>query len=151
MENTLVGKVVIGLKLSQDEQYLEFQTTDGIIRWTTFANCCSYAWIAEIIGVNGFFGREVLSVEDVEGAESNRGKYGQLTQNYATEIRTDKTVVSIIFRNESNGYYGGSLEEMIEGKDGWWVFGYSNMMSIDLKEMDFKWKDITEDYPSNEV
>ena len=69
----------------------------------------------------------VLSVEDIEieSVEDNRGRQ-EHDEFYGAKITTSKGYTDIVYRNSSNGYYGGGCficeepsENMIEITEDW--------------------------------
>lgn len=108
MTNILVGKVLTCVMIAEDKEAILFKTADGEIKAKCDAECCSHTWIEHVeLPVNGF----PALVTAVEYLELN----GELdTRNnemayYGCKIVTDKGDIIIDYRNESNGYYGGSL------------------------------------------
>lgn len=104
----LVGKTILGLKIAQDKKALLFICDDGEHIARTDGDCCSSSWIENIELPAGGFSCKVNQVEylDLDRVE---GDYGDVTQHYGCNIVTDKGLIEIDFRNESNGYYGASL------------------------------------------
>lgn len=112
--NALTGKNIIGLSVSDDQHYLSFQTNAGPITFIVEGDCCSESWFADITGVNALIGGTVNGVEIVsmEGYNVDDGRGRQEEDAvYGYKILTDKGYADIVFRNSSNGYYGGWLEE----------------------------------------
>lgn len=108
----LLGKNLIGYKVSSDGREIEISTTSSQnLCYRVYGDCCSESWIEEVIGVEPFAG-EVLSLREIpmkelpDYPESGRQEYDT---TYGYEIITDKGTTKLIFRNSSNGYYGGWL------------------------------------------
>lgn len=89
-------------------------------------DCCSTSWVEHVTVPDLGSGATVLDLKDSGGLDATeeqeaqtkeayvaRGdKYGpECLRVYHTSIVTDKGEVIIEYRNDSNGYYGGSLEE----------------------------------------
>lgn len=115
----LEGNVVRSVFVSDDQGYLKFLTDKGEFTFAAYGDCCSESWFADIIGINTLFNQEVIITEEVSMAHVQqddrcRQEYDQF---YGFKITTNKGVTDIIFRNSSNGYYGGSLERVLPGHD----------------------------------
>lgn len=130
----LIGTKIEKIELSKDGQYyLQFTTDKGIRLFGTEGDCCSESWFADIIGTNNLLGATVAAVEEVEMPNYNTedGRCRQEVDSvYGYKLTTSKGYADIIFRNSSNGYYGGSLT-------------YEGSMPS-TEEME----EITQDYPS---
>jgi hypothetical protein len=108
--NALVGKRINNVLVSTGEEHLVFETDAGDVVWGTEGDCCSNTWFADILGFSALIGGRVASVECVdlppeENSPRTRQEYDRL---YGMKITTDKGVCDVIYRNSSNGYYGGS-------------------------------------------
>jgi hypothetical protein len=112
--NGLIGKQVTGLFVSQGEGDLKFtlqDPTDNPVLVSAAGDCCSETWFADIVGVANLIGGVVASVEDLQGlpdVDDNRTRQ-EVDQVYGVRVKTEKGDCDIIFRNSSNGYYGGEL------------------------------------------
>jgi hypothetical protein len=110
--NVLVGKTITALKIANDRQALLFQTTDGEIVVDVDADCCSYTWVEHIELPALGFPAAVIAVEELDmpdGKESTFHTDPECLAFYGCKIVTDKGEIVIDYRNDSNGYYGGSL------------------------------------------
>ena len=112
-EHQLVGKKIVGVDLADDKKAVRFRLSGGEeIVAKCDAECCSRTYIEDInLPVQGL-PAIVLSVDDV-GLSYNEVRTDDLdddvTQFYACKIATTSGEILIEYRNESNGYYGGSL------------------------------------------
>lgn len=110
----LIGNTVMGVEVDGEEQhYLRITLDDGtVLNYGTFADCCSETWFADILGVDALLGNEVLDVEEREIESTDymsprtRQEYDVI---YGYKITTEAGVTDLIFRNSSNGYYGGEM------------------------------------------
>jgi hypothetical protein len=104
----LVGKTVSSLFVSENEQELRFETDDGDVGVWAEGDCCSESWFADITGFDALIGSKVVSVEivDMPDIEDDRSRQ-EFDQAYGYKITTEKGICDIVFRNSSNGYYGG--------------------------------------------
>lgn len=107
----LVGKKIIRLQVDAiDQKFIIFETDMGNVCWGTYADCCSETWFADITGVSALIGGTVMNVEEMEVYGKKDGRCRQEVDSfYGIKITTDKGYVDIVFRNSSNGYYGGNL------------------------------------------
>jgi hypothetical protein len=106
----LIGKKILELKVSADESSLIFITDAGSVWYETEGDCCSTSWFADVTGVQALIGGVVVSSEEVSmdsyNVNDGRGR-SEEDQAYGYKLTTDKGYVDIVFRNSSNGYYGG--------------------------------------------
>lgn len=114
MENTdkMVGQTTSALMVNADQTALYFVLKSGkIVLFDTYGDCCSTTWFADINGVDNLIGAEVVSVEEVEmpdAEDDDRGRQ-EVDKFYGIKITTDRGYVDIVYRNSSNGYYGGDV------------------------------------------
>lgn len=107
-QNILVGKTLLGILIAEDGQALLFRTPEGDIKALCDADCCSYTWVESVSLPARGFPAIVQSVEDIELNTDADTRDGEL-DFYGLKIVTDNGEIIIDYRNESNGYYGGSL------------------------------------------
>ncbi len=111
-KNPLIGKVITAVWLADDKKAIKFDVDDSepvIAR--ADGDCCSSSWIENVEAPEVLVGSSVVSVEslDLSGANERNDEYGDLVQHYGLRIRTALGACTLDYRNESNGYYGGSL------------------------------------------
>lgn len=111
----LVGKTITQVRLSQDQTYILFETSDGMFAFYTEAACCSESWINHISGLEALIGQKVTKVEEMENktlVSGDTGFSGRQCEDevYSFKIFTCNGVCELEMRNASNGYYGGRLE-----------------------------------------
>ena len=100
------------MQIAADRQSLKFVLTDGELIVDVDADCCSYSWVEHIELPAGGFPATVASVSEIdmpEGAASTFHTDADVLAFYGCKIATDKGEIVIDYRNDSNGYYGGSL------------------------------------------
>lgn len=112
LESQLVGATVTALLLDKGEGSAFFVTDRGIVEARCEGDCCSETWFADIVGVSNLFA-EVDKVEDIPlpdfvNVEDGRGRQSQ-DQAYAVRISTALGSCEFVYRNSSNGYYGGNI------------------------------------------
>ena len=108
MKHILIGKVINAVKVAKDKGAIKFETDAGDIVALADGDCCSHSWIEGVeLPVNGF-PASVSAVSDIDMPDLGDGD-AECIQYYGCKISTDKGDIVIDYRNESNGYYGGSL------------------------------------------
>lgn len=108
----LVGKTVTGLSLSFGESLLVVTHNEGSSVYETWGDCCSETWIADIVGVSNLIGQKVLKAEDVDMPDVEDGRSRQeYDLFFGIKLTTTRGYVDIVYRNSSNGYYGGGLSK----------------------------------------
>lgn len=111
-DNPLIGKVITGLEISADRQALRFILSDGEMILNADADYCSYTWIEHVDLPALGFPATVLSVEDLSLPDQPASTFhtdSDVLAYYGCKITTDRGELVIDYRNDSNGYYGGSL------------------------------------------
>jgi hypothetical protein len=107
----LIGKTVSGLRVNEDQSILAFDHPDGTSTvYETYGDCCSETWFADITGVSTLLGGTVIEAEEValQMAQDSRTRQEE-DKFYGVKLRTDKGYADIVYRNSSNGYYGGNI------------------------------------------
>lgn len=112
---SFIGRMITGYTLAEDNESITFQFAAGdAITLVTFGDCCSHTWIESIDLPDNLLGI-VQSVEDI--AMPDLGNIATTKEEcvdqvayYGLKITTNKGSAVIDYRNNSNGYYGGSLE-----------------------------------------
>jgi len=118
----LVGKHILSLSVNDDQSMLMFDTNAGPIIYEAEGDCCSDCWFADILfSYGGIDNSIVLSVEELEVPDwlerlmNTDGRTRQEEDNiYGYRLILDREsrmsstgTCDIIYRNSSNGYYGG--------------------------------------------
>lgn len=79
----------------------------------TQAGCCSETWWSDIDGVSEIVGRQVDAIRDIDlsGYDVNDGRGRQEEdQAYGFALCSGEIHATFVFRNSSNGYYGGWIQ-----------------------------------------
>lgn len=108
----MAGKVVRSLEISKDASFLRFKCDDGHVEvWEAEGDCCSHSWFHEIHNPSALLGHTIESAEwlDLDSLDSPDGE----EKWYGFNLNTTGGATKIVFRNSSNGYYGGSVEVRI--------------------------------------
>lgn len=119
----LLGLVVNSISVNDGESVLKFSTDQGDKFFVAYGDCCSESWFADIIIDRDFKGQRVVEVIELELPEfvqkliesdgRTRQEYDAV-YGFKIKLKDDKSwlqnSIEIIFRNSSNGYYGGWVE-----------------------------------------
>ena len=116
IKSDLVNKTVGRLDIDSTAQAIVFTLTDGsFVRWDVDGDCCSGTWFHEIHGPEVMAGCVVQSVCEIEMPDvylpDFEPQHEEVVKWYGVEVKTEKGTCRIVFRNESNGYYGGDVSE----------------------------------------
>lgn len=111
MNNELIGKKIVAMKIATDKGAILFMVESGEnLVAKVDADCCSHTWIESIEMPALGLPFTITAVEDLEmGKDSVSDDQYECLQFYGAKIITDKGDMVIDYRNESNGYYGGSI------------------------------------------
>lgn len=111
MSNDLIGKKIVSMKIAADKEAILFVVDGGEnLIAKVDADCCSHTWIESIEMPALGFPFTIQAVEDLDmGKEALSDENYECLQFYGAKIVTDKGDMIIDYRNESNGYYGGSI------------------------------------------
>lgn len=113
----LVGKHLRSFAINIDREAIVFTCADGeqITLFCT-GDCCSATWIEAIDDETVLQDAMVTAVENIEMPDfgnvvsKHSGDNIEYIAYYGLKITTTKGSAVIDYRNDSNGYYGGSLE-----------------------------------------
>jgi hypothetical protein len=112
----LIGATVSEVWMEMGEGSIIFKTDKGVYRYPVEGDCCSQSWFSDIYGLVPLFespvvaivelGMEWYSIDDDRCRHTDDVAYGY-------QIRTEYSgTTTIVFRNSSNGYYGGNLAQV---------------------------------------
>lgn len=114
--SALIGRTIKKISVNDNQEILSFDTDSGAISFKGYGDCCSETWFADIVGVDSLLNAKIVSVEDIEMESIQDDRCRQESDSfYGVKIQTDKGNADIIYRNSSNGYYGGDAE-LFDGK-----------------------------------
>lgn len=108
-EHCLIGKIISEIKIAADKQAILFVTNQGEIIANVDGDCCSVTWIEHIELPAMGFPAKVYYAENLNMPDLGSPNEYDVITYYGFKITTDKGVIVIDYRNESNGYYGGDL------------------------------------------
>ena len=106
----IVGRTIESLYVSDDDGILTFITDDGQRSYIALGDCCSTSWFADITGVDALIGGKVAACEvaPLDDYDIDDGRCREdVDEAYGWIVTTGKGRATIVFRNSSNGYYGG--------------------------------------------
>jgi hypothetical protein len=107
---SLVGETVLNVEWNSERVIFHCETGSHIFE--AYGDCCSVSWIETFDNADQLKG-EILSIEELELPQEPEGldlsNYDVLAI-YGYSIKTEKGQFVLDFRNDSNGYYGGSLD-----------------------------------------
>ncbi len=105
----LVGATPIEMWVGPEERELRLKCSDGrVFVLDTYGDCCSETWWADAVGVKQLLGHVVTAVEEIDmpTPEDDRTRQ-EYDEAYGIKITTTRGVCDLVYRNSSNGYYGG--------------------------------------------
>lgn len=83
-----------------------------VVKFGVSGDCCSHSWIEHLTVPDDVDGATVVTIEE-RGGDTKPGEdlsQFDVLQVYETVIRTNRGDIVMEYRNDSNGYYGGSLD-----------------------------------------
>lgn len=110
MENLLIGKKIVDVKIAADKEAMLFVTDDNqqlVVR--VDADCCSETWIESVEMPALGLPFTIISCENLDMPDLGDIPGCDVVEYYGAKIVTDKGDMVIDYRNDSNGYYGGSI------------------------------------------
>lgn len=126
----ILNRPLAGIDLSGDKQQFVLRFQDGEqVRYGVEGDCCSVSWVEYLTIPAGIDGQVITGVEELEmegeptPCVNCRERYRpdednapacnhDVLQVYQTHFHTPVGDIILEYRNDSNGYYGGYLEEL---------------------------------------
>ncbi|MFE7717545.1 hypothetical protein ACFU44_00715 [Nocardia rhizosphaerihabitans] len=122
VKSALIGRKVTAVRMNDD--VLIFETDQGPVGFRVWGDCCSHSYFHDFYGLDKL--REngpVIEFNEISlpDPEPTR-EYDDCVQAYGYEIVTEHKMFGpqtsvFSFRNSSNGYYGGEMEEFPDWQD----------------------------------
>ena len=108
----LVGTTIVGIGVDRDGHNMVLDTDKGQCILSAVGDCCSETWFSDFLGVDTILGQRVSKVEEIElpnyNVDDGRGRQ-EHDEVYGYRFTTQRGYADLVFRNSSNGYYGGEL------------------------------------------
>jgi hypothetical protein len=112
LSKKLIGRVLQSVSLDAERVRIRFDFADGSSStYEAMGDCCSRSWIEHLELPANVHGARIMEV-GASGPVEVQDPDHECLQVYAEQLITDRGEVVIEFRNSSNGYYGGYLEEV---------------------------------------
>lgn len=109
----IVGAQIDSVEIDTSQQhYLRFKTDKGFFVLEAEGDCCSESWFADLTGVSSMIGYTVIDFEAIpmpEVEENDTRTRQDVDCQYGYKVITTGGHAQIVYRNSSNGYYGGWL------------------------------------------
>lgn len=104
----LINETIQKVFIDDSLDTLVFQVDSGkCLGYQTRNDCCNWVIFQEVGPISILTGAKVLEVKE-KGVILGTFE-GDVTDYYGITIKTTKGYADIVFRNEHNGYYGGSV------------------------------------------
>jgi uncharacterized protein (TIGR02996 family) len=110
----ILDKTIYQINLMGSQDYLELIMEDGSKEYiAAYGDCCSDSWFYRIDNPQNIIGSPIIAfleatIEDIN-IEDGLGRQDE-DKAYAISIMTMKGICRIVYRNSSNGYYGGWVQ-----------------------------------------
>lgn len=106
---SFIGNKVTKIYMNSGQDIITFVLDNGnTYSMYTYGDCCSSSYIDSINGIDYLLNNTILSIKEITLDYTIDSP--EFTQFYSVQIKTERGLFEFIFRNESNGYYGGYLE-----------------------------------------
>lgn len=163
-EKFLIGEKLLKIEVDKDHrQHLLRLTTDkNAYVFITIGDCCSETWFADINGASLVIDKAITEVKELGiynidklhdeikeemsfyNVDDGRGRQ-EYDQAYSLIINTTGGTLNIIYRNSSNGYYGGEIFLLDDEQDGYYKYEIEDFK--DNNNIDnIEWEEIKDDW-----
>lgn len=102
-----------GIYLGAHEDFLAFDTDQGLVAYAVDGDCCSESRFTRLSGVANLLGSVVEKVDPELWSDKDTGEWDYI-QTYTTTLHTPTAEAQVVFENQSNGHYGGWMSP-VEG------------------------------------
>jgi len=109
----LIGHVILDIQIGRQEDSVRFVCVNGDkIDFDTTSGCCSETWIAEVLNLPALIGKRVIAAIDLGLPERPDDGHSRQAHDifYGFRLDTKAGSCTIVFRNSSNGFYGGTVQ-----------------------------------------
>lgn len=115
--DTLIGKKIDGIFTDAEKFKLSFKIGDEWQHFYADGDCCSNSWFNHFSGTETLIGQTLLEVkaiadETLDGNDPRKGKETDCERVYGFVFTTSRGRADLDMRNDSNGYYSGSVERV---------------------------------------
>jgi len=121
IKNAIIGKTIKSIRYDDQHLYLIFE--DDYLSLSVYGTCCSSSYFYDFYGVEKVLNHKITDFQEIEldPTDLKASHSGGVIQVYGYKIVCENGVgddywydsqptAVFSFRNDSNGYYGGSLE-----------------------------------------
>lgn len=112
-----IGKKIAVLELKEKELYIEFEDKTSLSVYDDGQSCCEYRYMTSDDDLQYFIGTEFMGYELKPVTEKVSESYGDVHEMQFLQIDTSLGSFTIENHNEHNGYYGGFIITVKEGKN----------------------------------
>ena len=116
----LLGRIITLAKISENQDTMTFKTDVGDVEWYVEGDCCSSSVLTDL-KLGPVMLKKIVRVEDVEAPTDEVLNPSTLSQQQSLQeyesiygvrlVAEDGSQGYVIYRNYSNGYYGGWINE----------------------------------------
>lgn len=106
------GLVVEAVYNSTACDYVDLHCSGGVVVHIALeADCCSESYFDQdsIVDMHGLLGHTLVSMQEVATGAPASGCRQEYQEVHCLKITTNKEAMSVLWRNDSNGYYDGKL------------------------------------------
>ena len=131
----ILGKKIVQIFMNDEKCTIAFKTPDGLIQYYADGDCCSRSWFQHFSGLEALVGsviNEIIEHDDItlDAVDKRRTPETDCERVYGWTFITNRGRADLDMRNDSNGYYGGSVE--LYGSTPW--RDYPETPSIEIKD-----------------
>lgn len=106
----LEGQRIKQINIDESAGCLYITTDKAIHKFHVESDCCSYSYFYEINNINQMLTWISKDIEEIDMPEVPEQDEYTCTLAYGYKINTEGGYGLIVFRNDSNGYYGGWMK-----------------------------------------
>lgn len=109
---SLIGRTITAVEMDNAREVVRFVTdgTPSVVEFYCDGDCCSESWINHVSGLKALLGKRVAEFESIKLPDQDSARQ-DVDRVMLYRLKTDAGACDFEFRNASNGYYGGSLEQ----------------------------------------
>lgn len=136
MISELVGANIDSIWVNSDQSQLVLVENAVAHVLTAEGDCCSHSWFEEVIGIPNITrqGSVIMDVFEIP-LKTPAGLDADEEVFYGIAIRTNQGNATIVYRNSSNGYYGGTC-----------LYSRQTVTEIALRTTKGEWKQLDDTY-----